>query len=273
MSCFICPICGKFLEKTERAYICENSHNFDISKKGYVNLLMASGKGKTHGDDKPMLRARADFLNRGFYDRLSECVSGLVFEYTENGAMVLDAGCGEGKYTSDISGYLAERGRDARVFGVDISKDAVNLAASRRGEMKLAVASVADLPFCAKSVNALVSIFAPFFSDEFSRVLKDDGVAIRVYPLARHLWELKELLYETPYENPEPDMEENGFSVCEKYELKYKMKLQTGEDVRSLFAMTPYFYRTCERDSEKLKKVQSLECSAEFGIVVYKKKL
>ncbi len=232
---------------------------------------MASGKGRIHGDDKPMLRARADFLNRGFYDRLSRRVSEIVFENTPEDATVLDAGCGEGKYTADMAAYFEATGKSRHIVGIDISKDAINLASMRDKRLKLAVASAARIPLKSGSVDSIVSIFAPFFAEEFSRVLSPKGVVVRVYPLAKHLWELKELIYEVAYENPEPAMEETGFSICEKHELKYKMNLETNADIRSLFEMTPYSYRTGVRDAEKLQRVRSLECSAEFGVVVYKK--
>ncbi|MBQ5777272.1 MAG: methyltransferase domain-containing protein [Oscillospiraceae bacterium] len=272
MAFFICPVCGAPLSKNDKVYFCENSHSFDISRKGYVNLLMSSGKGKIHGDDKKMIAARADFLNRGFYDKLSQKVSELVAEYTKNGGVVLDAGCGEGKYTADIYTYAKENGKDLDVIGVDISKDAVNLAASRSRELLLAVASAASLPLSDGSVDVIVNIFAPFFAEEFSRVLAPNGVAVRVYPLARHLFELKELVYENPYENPEPDMEECGFSICERLALCYDMTL-CASDAMSLFEMTPYFYRTGERDREKICTIDTISVRAEFGITVYKKKL
>jgi len=129
------------------------------------------------------------------------------------------------------------------------------------------------MPIGDGTVDALVNIFAPFSAEEFSRVLKDDGVIIRVYPLRRHLWELKELIYDRPYENPEPDMEEENLTVVTKYELKYKMDFKTNNDIQSLFAMTPYFYRTSEDDKKKLEKAEKLSCTAEFGIVIYKKQL
>lgn len=272
MSCFICPVCGRTLEKREKAYSCENSHSFDISKKGYVNLLLSSASGKVHGDDKAMIRARADFLGKGFYDELSARVATLVSEHCDESATVLDAGCGEGKYTADIVRFLKDSGKRADVFGIDISKDAVNLAAGRDKTCHFAVASAAKLPFADGSVDVMVNIFAPFFAEEFSRVLASDGVIIRVFPLARHLWELKELVYETPYENPETDMEENGFEIAQKHELRYKICIDSREDIKNLFIMTPYFYRTSERDTEKLSDASATTLSLEFGIAVYKKK-
>ncbi len=271
MSCFICPVCRTGLLKNEKTYICQNGHSFDIAKKGYVNLLMSQG-GKQHGDDKTMISARADFLNRGFYDMLAGKICKCVSLYAEGGARVLDAGCGECKYTADILEYLKREEKSADVIGIDISKEALAFAKRRTSELQLAVASTADMPVESGTVDVLVNIFAPFSAEEFLRVLKPDGVIIRAYPLARHLWELKELIYDVPYENPETDMEENGFEVVARHEVKYKMEFSSNEEVISLFKMTPYFYRTGEADKKKLEAAKSLICSAEFGIVIYKKK-
>ncbi len=272
MSVFVCPVCGKPLKKREKVYSCENAHSFDISKKGYVNLLLSSSSGKVHGDDKAMISARAEFLSRGFYDALSERVASLSEKYCKDGGCVLDAGCGEGKYTSDIAKTLKESGKRAEVVGIDISKDAVNLAAGRDKTCHFAVASAAKLPIADKSIDVIVNIFAPFFAEEFSRVLSEDGVIIRVFPLARHLWELKALVYDTPYENPETDMEEDGFEISERFSLEYEILTENSEDIKNLFIMTPYFYRTSEKDTEKLSHIENLKLSLEFGIVVYKKK-
>ena len=272
MSHFICPVCGEPLERQEKVYSCENSHSFDISKKGYVNLLLSSASGKIHGDDKAMMRARADFLARGFYNALSERIADSAAAHCKDGGVILDAGCGEGKYTSDIATALKKSGKRAEVVGVDISKDAINLAAGRDKTCRFAVASAAKLPMAENSADVMISIFAPFFAEEFSRVLKNDGAIIRAYPLARHLWELKELVYDTPYENPETDMEEAGFEISERHELRYGVLLESSDDIKNLFIMTPYFYRTSEEDIEKLSRIDKLELTLEFGIVVYKKK-
>ena len=57
MSILICPVCGENLSKTEKSYTCTNRHSFDISKSGYVNLLLSKHVGKTvHGDNKLMVQ-------------------------------------------------------------------------------------------------------------------------------------------------------------------------------------------------------------------------
>lgn len=268
-SCFICPVCKAELARDTKSYRCENGHCFDIAKKGYVNLLMSQSSSQ-HGDSKGMIASRAEFLNRGFYDRLSAEVCDCVLKFAPQNARVLDAGCGECKYTFDVFNSLSDAGRRSEVIGIDISKEALAYSRRRGSGLSLAVASTAALPVADASVDVLINIFAPFSADEFSRVIDDSGVIIRVYPLARHLWELKELIYDVPYENPVLP-EEEGLIVVETRELKYRIELESADEIFSLFEMTPYFHRTSQSDKEKLLSCDRLSCSAEFGIAIYKK--
>ena len=64
---FICPVCKNELNKTGKSFICSNGHCFDMAKSGYVNLLLKS-TGGNHGDNKLMVSARRDFLDKGYYD-------------------------------------------------------------------------------------------------------------------------------------------------------------------------------------------------------------
>ena len=77
MAGFICPVCGKALELRDRSYICPEAHCFDVSKSGYVNLLMSQKSGN-HGDDKLMVKARRDFLEKGYYDALRDKITETV---------------------------------------------------------------------------------------------------------------------------------------------------------------------------------------------------
>ena len=51
----VCPICKNklILMSEEKTYQCENNHNFDRAKQGYVNLLINNQKkSKLPGDSK-----------------------------------------------------------------------------------------------------------------------------------------------------------------------------------------------------------------------------
>ena len=76
-----CPVCAGALEKRAGAYLCPKNHSFDIAKSGYVNLLLNSSQGH-HGDDKLMVRARRDFLDKGYYDRFIAAVADAAAEFT-----------------------------------------------------------------------------------------------------------------------------------------------------------------------------------------------
>ncbi|QSA20023.1 23S rRNA (guanine(745)-N(1))-methyltransferase, partial [Vibrio furnissii] len=64
-----CPLCQHPLTLTGRTYACENRHQFDVAKEGYVNLMPAHHKrSKDPGDNKEMMQARRRFLEGGHYD-------------------------------------------------------------------------------------------------------------------------------------------------------------------------------------------------------------
>ena len=121
-----------------------------------------------------------------------------VCKYYQNGETKIAA--------ADHVCFEAEKG-ELVVIGVDISKDALIQAARRSKELRLAAASSAALPLPDGSIGLILNIFSPFMGGEFRRVLCPGGKLIRAYPLARHLWELKALIYDRPYENPVSDMQ------------------------------------------------------------------
>lgn len=107
--------------------------------------------------------------------------------------------------------------------------------------------------------------------EEFARVLKEDGRLICVVPLEKHLWELKELIYDTPYENPAPNTELTGFELVDRQDLRYEIELNSGEEIANLFKMTPYYYKTGVADQKKAEQAQHLKTTVEFGVLVYRK--
>lgn len=271
MSIFICPVCGKKLEPTEKAYVCPNSHSFDRAKSGYVNLLLSKHMGKAvHGDNKFMIQARRSFLNKGYYEPLCSALCEAVCKHI-NGRSILDAGCGEGYYTSAIIDKLLQHNIAADVYGIDISKAAVEYSAKRCREAELAVASVFHIPTADKSCDMLVTLFAPYCGEEFLRVLKDKGIMIMAIPSADHLWELKQAIYDTPYKNEVKPYELEGFGLLDKKRITYDMHIDGQEDIDALFSMTPYYYRTGREQQERLSKVGCITTKADFELLVYRK--
>lgn len=271
MTDFICPHCGEKLYIENSSYLCKNRHCYDIAKAGYVNLLPPSGKGKRHGDDKLMVKARADFLAKGYYDRFSSAICGLALKYSGGNSVILDAGCGEGKYTLDILNAFTSAGYSPDIIGTDISKDALVYAARKSKIIRFAAASSAALPVEDGSVDLILNIFSPFIKTEFIRALKPGGRVVRAVPLENHLFELKAAIYDKPYLNDVIIPDEEGFSVEEILPVKYSIELNNTEDITGLFMMTPYYYKTGRDDQEKLRGCKELKISLEFELIVYKK--
>ena len=271
MNFLICPICGHSFMKNNHSLVCENGHCFDIARQGYVNLLRPGGAGRRHGDDRRMVASRTAFLNAGFYHPLRSAVADLVLHHAKSGDVLLDAGCGEGFYTSYIRGALTDAGLSASVYGIDVSRDAILACAARDRAIVLAVASISAIPMAKESVDILIYLFAPFDAREFSRVMKPGGILIRAFPGKRHLFELKEAVYKVPYENEITTLELDGFTLVAKRELRFPLHLDENEQIQALFQMTPYYYKTSREDQEKLLHLRSLAVTAEFLLVEYQK--
>ncbi|MFR4334515.1 MAG: hypothetical protein ACLT3D_00040 [Lawsonibacter sp.] len=63
-------------------------------------------------------------------------------------------------------------------------------------------------------------------------------------PSPRHLWEMKQVLYDRPYENGVKREDYPGFRWLEAVPLRYSVHLDRSEDVMALFGMTPYAWKT-----------------------------
>jgi 23S rRNA (guanine745-N1)-methyltransferase len=272
MSNFICPVCGEGLTTTPKSLHCKNNHHFDTAGSGYTNLLLSQTvKTKRHGDDKLMVRARQSFLNKGYYKPLLGLACDTVKGYAFTGARILDAGCGECWYTANIYDYLVEHNITPKMFGVDISKDALAAGAKRNKNIELAVTSVFRLPVADETCDMVLSLFAPVCAQEFARVLKKGGILINAIPLERHLWQLKAAVYDKPYENEPENSALAGFELTGERVIRGTIRLACNEDIHDVFTMTPYYYKTSMQDQNKLKNMRQLDTEIEFALRTYRK--
>lgn len=266
-SLFCCPVCGEALTREETGYTCGAGHRFDLAREGYVNLLPANRRhSKAPGDDAQMVQARSRFLDGGWYEPLRDALCRLLAAYTAPGTRLLDVGCGEGYYTAVLGRLVTERG--GAVAGLDISKPAVKRAARRFPGGEFAVASVYHLPLADGAVDAVTDCFSPLAAEEFCRVLKPGGVFLYVVPGPRHLWEMKEILYDKPYENPEKRECYSGFVYHEVAPVEYRFTLTDPQDILALFHMTPYAWKTPKEGVSRLLERENLCVSAQFHIHV-----
>ena len=272
MSLFRCPVCGAPLNREEHTYRCAAGHSYDIAKEGYTYLLPPNQKhSAAPGDDKAMAAARRDFLSAGYYHPLLNTLCSRILSLTGEKSVILDAGCGEGYYTSGIDQTLMAAGKTPRMAGIDISKFILRLAAKRNKNIEFAVASCYHLPFPDGAADILLDCFSPLAIDEFRRVLKPGGYFLYVVPGARHLWELKQILYDAPYPNEEKETPYEGFAYTDIVPVDFPLHLERQADIQSLFRMTPYCWKTPKSGVERLETLETLDCQASFRVHIFQK--
>lgn len=259
----LCPVCGMPLAMQKPAWQCENGHSFDVARQGYVNLLTVDRKHSLHpGDSQVMVAARREFLNAGHYAPIARTLCRLVQQRAPQAHSILDAGCGEGYYLSQLG--APER------WGIDISKDAVRAAAARDKSAHWLTATAAHLPFADASFDCVLSMFALTAAEEFSRVLKPGGCFIQVLAGENHLSALKSIIYPTVLHREKtlhPQLP--GLRLLHSQTLRFAFTLDSAEMVRKLLYMTPHAWRISRAGAQALEEVSGLCDEAEVIFNVY----
>lgn len=259
----ICPKCSAGLSSTEHSLVCENGHCFDLSKEGYVNLLLANmKKTKMPGDDKLMVVARKNFLDKDYYKALKLKIFEIIAKLKPS--VILDAGCGTGYYTAGLDEMC-------KVIGADISKFAVQVASKHNKNNTYIVASIFNLPIKDGSVDLILNIFAPKPQAEFKRVLLANGAIIEVVPAEEHLKELKQLVYQDCFKENVEKFAFDQFKLADTQRISYRVSIDNGDDLLNLLKMTPYWYKGGERNSQLVQNANLSSITLDFVINIWKK--
>ncbi|MCS3430382.1 23S rRNA (guanine(745)-N(1))-methyltransferase [Klebsiella sp. BIGb0407] len=264
---WLCPLCHSPLVQVANSFCCGNRHQFDVAREGYLNLLPVQHKrSKEPGDSSEMIQARRAFLDAGHYLPLREVICNMLQQLSPK--TLLDIGCGEGYYTGAFAEVRAEA--CGETYGLDVSKVAIRYAAKRYHNVRFCVASSQRLPFADNSMDAIIRIFAPCNATELARVVKPGGVVITATPGPRHLYQLKELIYqqvELHHEIPE-DMPD--FVLKQTLQPAWNMTL-TGEQAVTLLQMTPFAWRARPDVWEQLKQANHFTCETDFVVRVWER--
>lgn len=263
-----CPLCQQALMLSEKSYRCDNNHSFDQAKQGYVNLLPVQFKhSKEPGDNKAMVQARRAFLDKGYYQPLVDSMLALYQKYGDKNAAIFDAGCGEGFYTHQ------HKTEHNTVYGVDIAKETIKIAAKRYQNCFFSVATLSDLPYDNEQFGWVYSVYAPILESEFSRILQKNGYFLTVTPADNHLFELKSMIYRHANKHDTTKQVIEQLTLVEEQRLNYPMNFTDSNDVLNLLAMTPFAFKASEEVIEQLKQQKQFNCQADFVLRLYQKTL
>lgn len=225
-----CPLCEQQLTVEEETLRCATGHTFDVAKQGYVYF---AGDTKKSMYDATLFEARQAVLtNTALYDTVQQTIDEQLTKY--NVRTIVDAGCGEGTHTAAL------RSDGRYIAGVDLSKDGVQLAAKTYRNIEWFVADLAHLPYEDDTFDAVVNILSPANERSFRRILKEDGIVIKVVPNAHYLTEVRQAFTgEAAYDAKEThDHIASKYHIVEKVEIKEEIPF-TETDWANLVQMTP----------------------------------
>ncbi len=235
-SILICPLCSNNLIIDNNSLKCLNNHTFNISKKGTSILYKTSKLKKDKVYDKNLFINRRNFINSGFYDEVHNKICSIIKKY--NNDIILDMGSGEGTHDYKIIKGL---NNNCELIGIDLSKDGIDLFNNYLNDNLLGiVADLNNIPLDDGSIDIILNILSPSNENEMSRLLKKDGIIIKVTPKRQYLHELRDILNIKEYENEDIIFNniKNKYEILEKDEYIKTFDLNE-EEFNYLINMTP----------------------------------
>ncbi len=269
-----CPFCGSHLVLAPTLrLVCAHRHSFDLSRKGYVNFLY---KPVNTRYGKSMMEARSQMFRAGFFDPLLQEVEKQLLTYDKKDSStlsILDAGCGEGSFLAFAIRHLNNQETyKAEGAGIDLSKEAIQMAANAYSDVVWCVGDLARIPFAPHQFDVLLNILSPANYTEFRRVLKKDGQLLKVIPGNRHLIELREALgcpkgiQAVRSEEVIQHMKKH-MPVMNSIRLTYQTRLPEHR-LPYLIEMTPLSWKVPQQKKDEVAKNKLNRVTADFHLLV-----
>ena len=242
-----CPVCGTAFSQCGASLVCSNGHTFDPSRKGYVHFAPNAAPSRY---DRKLFEARRRILEAGFYDPVIDAIRNAM---PKDLCVVLDAGCGDGTFTKRLA--------SGTTIGIDLSKDAIQLAAHGGGPILWAVGDLTRMPVADASADVILNLFSPAHYAEFTRVLKPDGTLLKLVPQEGYLREIRALmrdrLQKETYSNEAVvNHLSERFCIKDSVRITYTLPL-TEEQAGDFLLMTPLTFGAGinELDASALSKI------------------
>lgn len=270
-----CPICNSNMNVIElKSLICEKRHTFDFTKQGYINLMTHSIKTKY---DKELFEARRKLMSDvGFFEPVVVEIIKVIqnqVQLNSDKLFILDTGCGEGSHLASICDNL---NKPAVGVGIDIAKEGIIVASKNYQNQIWAVADLAQSPFKNQQFDVILNILSPSNYSEFTRLLKDDGVVIKIVPQSGYLKELRKAFYEDSEKQTYSNIEtvehfDDNFRLVNTSRITYTVNLDI-PTLHSLIKMTPLTWSLTEETIQSFIATEPSEITVDLDILIGMKK-
>lgn len=264
---FHCPICSSSMVLKDYAQlVCEKNHSFDLSKQGYVNLAPQAHVTKY---DRTLFEARKRIMTSGYFQPVLNRLIELIETHANKKPILrmLDAGSGEGSHLAYLASNME---REIAGVGIDLAKEGVLAAAKDYPGNSWVVADLANCPFQEKAFDVLLNILSPANYKEFTRILKEDGLFIKIVPENAYLKQLRAIFYEDVEKEKEGnpvDSVSAHFKNVTTERMTYDFPLDV-DLLENLIRMTPL---TWGASAEKIKQAKMSEIpfvTIDFTVII-----
>lgn len=275
---FKCPVCNSSMRVFElKSLICSNNHTFDFAKQGYINLMTHPVKNKY---SRKLFEARRKLIAEdGFFEPLSQAITEIIYKHVDinkKSLSLIDMGCGEGSHLLNICESI--RSKYQKIItgvGIDISKEGILEASKSYANKIWTVGDLANTPFMNEQFDVMLNILSPSNYNEFNRVLKADGLLIKVVPQSSYLKELREIIFNQPekqsYSNTDTVIRFNeNFQMVDNSRVSYTVPLDK-LSIQSLVEMTPLSWEAPKEEVKSFLDGDTTQITVALEILIGKK--
>lgn len=272
---FQCPICKNNMEVVElKSLKCTKNHSFDFARQGYINLLTTPAKTKY---DKQLFESRRFLMEEhGFFEPVTTKISELIKTNLKHTKLaILDTGSGDGTHLAKIRKILLDGGIYVNGVGIDIAKEGITVAAKYHSDLIWCVADLANSPCRNESFDVILNILSPSNYQEFKRILKDDGLLIKVIPRSNYLKELRTFFFKDSekqtYTNEDIiQLFKERTEFIRQETVHYKTELNR-EALTALVEMTPLTWDVDKNQIDKFLQKESAGITVDVDILIGRK--
>ncbi len=281
-----CPICDSELKVhgPSQGFYCQNRHRFDLSEQGY--WIFAKPNNKSVTDSRQLMRAKRHLLESGIFmpvvDMMAKLVNThLVDETEQTCGLQLDFDCGEGYYIRALGQSLTKLAPDFTlkqvgiceaenaIFAATKADDKVNAESGDNANQYL-LGGTKKLPFAPEQFDLVTLVNKALKGKECLRVLKSGGYLLQVSPAPRHLWQIKQHIYDKLTEKPYTNALPNELTLVASERVSFTVEV-SAEQAQVLLEMTPFAWRVKDKQKAKLAKGNFAELEIDFIVELARK--
>lgn|SRR5574344_1339474 len=249
LNIFVCPYCHEKLFIDKNCLKCKNNHTFNFKKNGSICLIKTNKYIKSKFYDKNLFSKRRRFIEKNYYEDIYNEIIKIIKNRYNNDFIMLDLGCGDGTHSEKITKEF----KKAKLIGIDYSKDGVDLATDYLNSKNCyIVGDVNNIPLQDKSIDIVINFLSPYNTSEIHRILKDNGVFIKIIPSENYLIELRKL-FNLPDYIDEHNIK-SKFNIENEFIISNTFENLSIDDKNYLYSSTPLTWKQ-ETDSKNIEKI------------------